>query len=267
MIIDFHVHIFPDRIADKAISGLSRISGLTPYTDGTINDTIEKLKACGVDKAVFLNIATKPSQMTKINDEAAKVNHAYENFTSFGSVHPDGENCLEELERIKYLGIKGIKMHPDYQGFFVNDKKAYPVYDLCGQLSLPVVMHTGWDCYSPDVVHATPEMLREVALEFPDTRFVFAHMGGLRFWNDVENYLTGLENVYFDTSFCVNGRMDKEQAKRIILNHPKDNTLFGSDCPWENVDLSISFVDSLNISDDLKERIFYTNAACLLKTS
>lgn len=74
MIIDFHVHIFPDKIAKKAIGNLARISGLTPFTDGTIKDTMDKLKACGVDKAVFLNIATKPSQMTTINDEAARLN-------------------------------------------------------------------------------------------------------------------------------------------------------------------------------------------------
>jgi predicted TIM-barrel fold metal-dependent hydrolase len=266
MIIDFHVHIFPDKIAKKAIGNLARISGLTPFTDGTIKDTVDKFKSCGVDKAVFLNIATKPSQMTTINDEAARLNRIYENFTSFGSVYPDGEKCLEELERIKSLGIKGIKLHPDYQGFFANDKKVYPVYDLCCQLDIPVVMHTGWDCYSPKVVHAAPVMLREIALEFPHTRFVFAHMGSLRFWDEVEENLTGLENVYFDTSFCVNGKMDKEQARRMILKHPGENTLFGSDCPWEDVGLSVSFVESLNISDDLKERIFYLNASNLLKS-
>ena len=143
MIIDFHVHIFPDKIAKKAIGNLARISGLTPFTDGTIKDTMDKLKACGVDKAVFLNIATKPSQMTTINDEAARLNSMYENFTSFGSVHPDGENCLNELERINSLGIRGIKLHPDYQVFFANDKKCtqYMIYAAswpCLLLCIPV---------------------------------------------------------------------------------------------------------------------------------
>lgn len=265
MIIDFHVHIFPDKVADKAIGNLAKTSGLTPFTDGTLKDTINKIIECNVDKCVFLNIATKPSQMNTINNEAARLNKKYKEFTSFGSVHPDGEDCLDELQRIKELKIKGIKLHPDYQDFYANDKKAYPIYDLCGQLSLPLVMHTGWDCYSPNNIHARPNMLREIALEFPRTKFVFAHMGSLKLWDDVEEYLTGLENVYFDTSFCVNGKMDKEQAKGIILKHPKENTLFGSDCPWEDIREAISFIESLNISDDLKERIFYLNALDLLK--
>lgn len=264
MIIDFHVHIFPENVAPKALKDLSLRSGITPFTNGTLKDTINKLEKNNIDKCVFLNIATKASQMRTINNTAVRLNKEHINYTSFGSVHPDSPDCLDELYRIKELNIKGIKLHPDYQDFFADDKRVYPIYDLCGQLSIPIVMHTGWDCYSPDVIHAVPEKLMIIAKEFPKTKFIFAHMGGLRFWHDVETYIVGLENVYFDTSFCVNGKMDTNQATKIVLSHPKENTLFGSDCPWENVQDSIEFVDSLDIPDSFKERIYSANALNLI---
>lgn len=176
LIIDFHVHIFPDNIANRAVGKLADISGLTPFTDGTLKDTMSKAKDCNIDLCVLLNIATKPSQQKSINDEASRISSQYEMFTSFGSVHPDAEDCLDELYRIKDLGIKGIKLHPDYQGFFAFDNKVLPIYDLCGKLSLPVVLHAGWDCYSPDVMHAKPEDLSKVAKAYPHTKFV------LRIW-------------------------------------------------------------------------------------
>lgn len=264
MIIDFHVHIFPDTIAEKAVGKLARISGIIPFTDGTVSDTLQKAKDCGIDLCVCLNIATKPHQQTSINNDAARINREYNTLTAFGSVHPDAGDSLDELHRIKQLGIKGVKFHPDYQDFFVSDKKLYPVYDLCGQLSLPVVMHTGWDCYSPDVIHAVPEELRKIALAFPETTFIFAHMGGLKLWDDTEKYLTGLNNVYFDTAVCASIGMDKRQAERILLKHPPENVLMGSDCPWEDIRTSIRFIESFDISDDFKEKIFYKNAAELL---
>lgn len=264
LIIDFHVHIFPDNIAERAVGQLADISGLTPFTDGTLKDTLDKMKKCRIDHCILLNIATKPSQQRSINDEAARVNSQYTSFTSFGSVHPDAEDCLDELHRIKSLGIKGVKLHPDYQGFFAFDDKVLPIYELCGDLSLPVVLHTGWDCYSPDVIHATPSELRKAAKAFPHTKFVFAHMGGLKLWDEVETHLAGLENVYFDTAFCASLDLDKRLAERIILKHPPENTLFGSDCPWEDVNISVNYVESLDISDDLKEKIFHKNASALL---
>lgn len=89
-------------------------------------------------------------------------------------------------------------------------------------------------------------------------------MGSLRLWDDVEQHLVGLDNVYFDTACCATWGLDKKQAEKIILKHPPENTLFGSDCPWEDVNISINFVESLSISDDLKEKIFYKNAMRLL---
>ena len=99
---------------------------------------------------------------------------------STGSVHPDNPDALNELQRIKDLSIKAIKLHPDYQGFFIDEEKLFPIYQMCSDLDLPIVFHSGWDCYSPQLVHAMPEASAKIAKKFPRLKMVLAHFGGLK---------------------------------------------------------------------------------------
>ena len=104
MLVDFHTHCFPDKIALKAVEKLSFASGgLKPNTDGTVAGLQELMAKTGVDKAVVLNIATNATQQRNVNDFAASINGG--NLISFGSIFPDSADCLEELQRIKELGI------------------------------------------------------------------------------------------------------------------------------------------------------------------
>lgn len=262
-LIDFHVHTFPDKIAEKAVGKLQKISGLTPITDGTISDTINKMQQFNIDRSVILNIATAPSQQESINNCAAKINHDYgDKLTAFGSVHFENPDCLAELERIKSLGIKGVKLHPDYQGFMIDDKRLYPIYDKCAELNLPIVFHAGYDCYSPELVHAMPCASRKVIDMFPDLVVILAHFGGLMHWDDVEKYLIG-QNVYLDTSMC-RSFSTPEQFSRMVANHDENKILFGSDCPWENPLSDAMYIASMDLSYAKKQKIFSQNAKLLL---
>ena len=165
MRIDFHVHMFPEALAKKTLPKLAHISGRggqdAPYfTDGTLPGTLRRLDEWGVDRAVTLHIATSVHAMHKVNDFAAAVKS--ERLYSFGSVHPDAPDALEELDRIQALGLDGVKFHPDYQDFFVDDDKMAPIYEKIQSLGLPVTFHAGWDPLSPEVVHAEPERLARV---------------------------------------------------------------------------------------------------------
>ena len=260
MVIDAHVHTFPGNIAGKALHKLQVISGLTPVTDGTVQDTLQYMKQQQVDQFINLNIATAPGQQQTINTVAAENNEKYTEMVSLGSVHPDNPGAAEELYRIQNLQIKGIKLHPDYQDFFIDDKKAYPIYQTCADLGLPIVFHAGWDCYSPDVVHAPPSRSIKVALDFPKLKIVLAHFGGLKLWEDVETLLAGRENVYFDTAMAATYMGDPAIAMRIIRKHPIENIFLGSDCPWEAPLKSAEFVETLPLSDDRKEKILGLNA-------
>ena len=261
MIIDAHAHTFPDKIAEKAINRLAKISGITPATNGTVSGTVSYMKKLNIDHFINLNIATAPGQQTSINNTASENNKNHNNMISTGSVHPDNPEAIEELHRIKSLSINAIKLHPDYQEFFIDEEKLYPIYQTCSDLDLPIVFHAGWDCYSPNIVHAKPEARASVAKKFPNLKMVVAHFGGLKMWDDVIEYLAGIENVYFDTAMAATYMNDKNTAMKILSKHPIDNIFLGSDCPWESPADSIKFIDSLPLSDDQKEKIFGLNAA------
>ena len=262
MIIDTHVHTFPDNIAPKAIGKLEKISGITPSTDGTVANTLSFMKKTGIDMFINLNIATGPNQQTTINNVAAQLNEQYGNdsMISIGSVHYMNPDSVNELHRIKELDIKGIKLHPDYQDFFISDKELYPIYDACSQLDIPIIFHSGWDCYSPDVIHAPPVQSAVVAKAFPKLKIVLAHFGGLLMWEDVLEHLAGLENVYLDTAMLATHCKNIDTIHKILNRHPLDNVMLGSDCPWENPANSVDFIYKLHISDSNKDKILYKNA-------
>ena len=264
--IDFHTHTFPDKIAEKAVGKLSVISGITPATNGTLEQTKDLMSKVGISRFVIFNIATNPGKENTINNTAAKVCEDNKGkIISLGSVHPRSQDAFDHLENVKKLGLQGIKLHPDYQEFHVDDEFMYPFYKACEELELFVAFHAGYDFYSPDHIHARPEALSKIAKDFPNLKMHFAHMGSLRRWNEVSECIAGLENVYMDTSMCLTDGLDRDLAVKIINRHPAENVLFGSDCPWENPAETIKYVDSLKISDDRKEMIFCKNALSLLK--
>lgn len=260
MLIDFHTHCFPEKIAGRAIEKLSFASGgLKPYTDGTAPSLIKLMNLYGVDKSVVLNIATNAHQQKSVNDFAAQIN--CDKIISFGSVYPESEDCLFELERIKSLGLKGIKLHPDYQGFSANDPKMIPIYKKISSLGLITVFHAGYDYGFPPPYGATPEKM-EKALRYFESPVVAAHWGGLNCGEGVLKYLCG-KDIYFDTSFGY-GNMPKYFAQKILDSHTADKILFGTDSPWHNAEMELRLLSTLNLTEDEKTKITYKNAEILL---
>lgn len=262
MTIDFHIHAFNPKIAEKAISVLEQRAGIVPYTRGLIEQTIERMDEWGIDSSVLLPIATKPSQQTVINDWAQQQDS--ERIISFGSVHPDAEDAINEVERIKRLGLHGIKLHPDYQGFFINDRRIDPLLDAIEQADLPVVFHSGYDVVSPEVIHCLVEPALEMIQRHKGLKVVLAHLGCNECWQEVYDKLAGIDGeVYFDTAFtshkCPDGIMEK-----IINKHGAERILFASDLPWDSPAKIREKILRLGISDDAKEKILGLNAQRLL---
>lgn len=261
MIIDFHTHAFPDAIAPRAMTTLSRASGgLKPQTEGTVASLKEELKKDGVDMAVVLSIATNPNQQKKVNDFAISVNEDPMLF-AFGSVHPDAEDALEELERIHKAGLKGVKFHPEYQNFYADDEKMKPIYRKISQLGLITLFHAGHDLGFPPPFHAMPEHLLG-ALKWLDAPVVAAHWGGVQCDQGVLDKLCG-QNLYFDLSFGY-GIIPRMQALRIIEKHTPDRLLFASDLPWHRPAWEMRLLDTLDLSPEDREKIQWKNAQKLL---
>ncbi len=257
MIFDAHTHFFPDKLKGKVLPKLSEFSGHEYYTDGTLSDTLKAEKRSGCDKILALHIATNPTQESAVNDFA--IASQSDDVLCFGSVNPNSQNALSELERLKDAGIKGIKLHPDYQDFFVDDKALYPIYQKCGELSLIITFHAGRDPYSKNIVHSPPSSIKNVAKDFSSNIFIAAHMGGMEMSDDVLNHLVGLENVYFDTAMS-DGYLSTDAAQNIIKEHGADKVLFGTDLPWSTVEKERTFIESLNLSEADKALIYYKNA-------
>jgi predicted TIM-barrel fold metal-dependent hydrolase len=269
--IDFHLHAFADKIAERAIGELQknlREGGLddTAFSNGTMGDTVSYYEKTGFG-GVLMPIATKPTQMKVCNDWAAEKNDR-QRFWAYGSVFPKTVSTdeltavLTELERIKALGLYGIKLHPDYQIFYPDDENIFPIYEKCAELRLPIMFHAGFDPISPNLTHATPDRLLRVIETFPKLTAIFAHMGGEDHWDEVEELLCG-KNCYIDTSYCAEN-MDSVQMERMIKKHGSKRVLFGSDFPWKTPVSIADKLKKLNLTEDEFDDIFHNNALELL---
>jgi len=260
MIIDFHTHIFPDNIAARTVEALSTKSGdVTNEYDGTRSGLLQCMDECGVNASVILPIATKPSQNRNVNQFAASCQSG--RIVPFGSVHPDSEDLMETLESIKAMGMKGVKLHPDYQEFFVDDRKHFDMYKKIEELGLILVFHAGVDIGLPEPVHAPPAAVTAVARLFPKLTVVAAHFGGFLMWDEVLAQ-PSLDNLYYDTSYAF--EITSDVMFRIIRAKGYEHILFASDGPWCSPDYVAERILSLPLPGDALDKIFYQNAQRLL---
>ncbi len=264
MIIDSHCHVFPETIAAKAVAKLEKLSGLKAVTDGSITGLLHGMEQWGIDYACVLPVATKPAQQKTININAAAINGG--KIIAFGSVFPGASDMIEQLRKIKSLGLHGVKIHPQYQQISIDNDCIVELAIEAARLDLPVVFHAGVDPGIASTHYASPQatarLLSKLVGVNPFPRLIAAHMGGNLLWDDVERYLVG-SNIYFDTGYIAYN-MPKQQAKRIIRTHGADKILFASDCPWCNGADSIEYIRSLELTDKEEALIFYDNAASLL---
>ena len=263
MIIDFHTHIFPDKIAARSIESLSKVSGVKAATDGTLNGLLASMDRSGVDLSVIMPVVTKPSQFESVNTFAAKVNEEYAGrLLSFGGIHPDSEDYKAELNRIKELGLPGIKLHPDYQGVMIDDVRYMNIMEYADALGLTILVHAGVDIGLPEPVHCPPDKARKVLDTLKPGKLVLAHMGGWKQWDEVHEYLAG-EQVYLDTAFCFD-YMEQDMFMKLCEKHGTDRILFGTDSPWSDARRDLEVIKNLPLTDNEKEAIFSGNAKKLL---
>ncbi|NLK41823.1 MAG: amidohydrolase family protein [Planctomycetes bacterium] len=259
--IDFHTHAFPDALAARAIRQLlSEAEGVTAYVDGRVSSLIRSMDENHIETSVLCSIATRPKQFEPIFEWSCAI--ASERIVPFPSVHPADPQAVERIGRIAEAGFKGVKMHPYYQDFCVDDPAVLPLYEaICGH-GLMLTLHTGFDIAFGRVEKASPRQIAAVLRQFPTLRLITTHLGGWQQWDDVERYLIG-HSVYMETSWSLE-YLPPEQARRMLLNHPAEYLLFGSDSPWTDQGQSIKAIESLNLPQDRLNRLFYDNARRLL---
>ena len=134
--------------------------------------------------AVVQNIATNAKQTAHVNDFAIEPMQEPK-LIPFGSVHPDCD-WRYELDRLADNGIKGIKLHPDYQDFYIDEVRMQPIYEYILKKGFILLFPAGLDIGLPNPVHAEPERTANVLGLFAGEKVVLAHMGGFQRWDAVE---------------------------------------------------------------------------------
>ena len=266
MVIDFHTHVFPDKIAEKTISFLMENGGIPSFGNGTLQNLKEKMRDSGTDRTVVLPICTKPKQFDSINRFALEIN-GKDGIYSFAGIHPDCDDLDEKLRYIKSAGFRGIKLHPDYQGFYIGEERSYRLISKALEHDLFITIHAGVDVAYKNDVHCPPAESRRLLDRLyggkdAEPRIIFAHLGGIDQYDDVEKYLVGMP-VYFDLAVILS-MAPKEQIERIIRDHGADRILYASDYPWSDLSNNLKIMRSLKLTDEERELILHRNAEGIL---
>lgn len=257
-VTDAHCHVFPEKIAARAVEGTDRFYGIRlSHGDGTVTSLLREGVQAGIDRFVIHSVATTPRQATSINRFIAGcVEQAPDRLTGLGTLHPDSDDLRRDVEEILALGLHGVKLHPDIQGFRADDPRCLKIYDLCTEFDLPVLMHTGDKRYD----NSNPNRILPLLARYPSLTLVGAHFGGWSIWEEASRELAGTPNLYVDCSSSFYA-LDDDAIRRIIERYTPDRVLFGSDYPmWDPAQELDRFL-SLGYSADEYRKMLSANAA------
>lgn len=268
-VFDFHTHIFPDALAARAVEGLAASSRLVPVTAADRAAMKAYLRAQGVTRAVCNNIAVSPRTERKVNDFALSLRED-DFFVPFGSVHPQG-NWREELSRLAEAGVRGVKFHPEYQGFDVDDEGVFALYEACAERGLVMTFHCGQDLAYETPRRASPAKMARAARAFPGTKMVAAHLGGFADWQEVLDELSGL-GLYADLAAvgmeyeqpAAPRAVTKERVNALVRCFGADRVLFATDAPWQSPWAGYAVLALLDLTEGERAGIMHANAEKLL---
>ncbi|MBQ7117347.1 MAG: amidohydrolase [Clostridia bacterium] len=254
-VIDCHCHVYPDKIADKAVESIHRFYDIDMGYDGRSSTLIEKGSENGIKHYIVFSVATTPKQVQSINAFIADtVKNSGGIMTGLGSLHPDSDNVAEDYRHLKELGLKGVKLHPDFQKIAVDDERCEKIYELC-RGDLPVLLHTGDDRYD----FSNPDRLVSVLRKYPDLTVIGAHFGGWSVWEEAAEKLSGYPNFYVDCSSSFDW-LTAEKATEIVKAYGADKVLFGTDFPMWEYERELERFFKMELTAEETEKILYKNA-------
>lgn len=260
-IIDFHAHIYPDKIAEKASHSVGDFYSIPMQNVGSVEALFQSGDPAGVDRFVVQSVATVSRQVVSINNFIKETCEEYPcRLIGFGTIHPGLENAVEEVERCLQMGLHGIKIHPDVQHFHMDDPEMFPIYDAL-QGRAPVLIHCG--DYRYDYSH--PKRLAHILDEFPRLEVIAAHFGGWSLWDLAMEYLLN-RRCWLDTSSSF-AFLGKVRAKEIIRAYGAERIVFGDDFPMWSHQSEVNTLLSLGLTQEENEMIFSGNAKRILGIS
>ncbi len=280
MIIDFHTHTFPDKIAASTVQNLAKKSRTVPFSDGSVPGLLHSMEQAGVDYSVNLPVMTNPGQVEKINSGFLRMREEYlrQGIIPFGGIHPDDPDYKKEIRRLKENHIAGIKIHPAYQNMMLDDLRVLRVIECACEEGLIVVTHAGVDIgiYDRDYC-SVPRIAKVIDTIHPD-HLVLAHLGAWSEWEAFERDLAGAP-VWIDTAFSIgpitpnpeleeppirSSNLDEEDFLRIVRKHGIERVLFATDSPWADQSDYVSRIRNMDLTQEEQQKILSGNAQRLL---
>lgn len=257
-IIDTHVHIYPEKIAQKAAQSIGHFYDMPMLFGGRIAEVEALCRKNKITRCIVNSVATTPAQVQSINNFiAASVEQSGGLFAGLMTLHPDMTEAeiYAEVGRAAGLGLRGVKLHPDFQRFAIDGKEAFALYEAAQSHALPILFHTGDRRFQ----YSNPHRLATVLREFPRLTAIGAHFGGWSEWQEAKEVLAGLERLYVDTSSSFYA-MNEAQAADLIRSFGSERVLFGSDFPMWDVGEELAFFRRMGLAEEEKERILCKNA-------
>ncbi|MDR1713285.1 MAG: amidohydrolase family protein [Coriobacteriales bacterium] len=271
-VIDFHVHVYPEKLAPRVMAAFSKFPILIG-TDGTVAAWLAHMDAAGVDKSVLLTVPTKPAQVVAANDFLRPLLY-HDRFIPFAGVHPACEDAAGIVRRAAREGFRGIKLHPIMQGFKPQDARMFPIYDAAIDAEMVILFHAGagMDFDAEDKPMSTTNAARGTLADFAALfaqrdygqyqRFVFAHLGGRPNFQQFPDFKRGWPG-YLDLAYTM-GLMPDEHLLALARDFGCDRILFGTDGPWADEQRDLDYLLHIGFDDDELRGILYNNAAQLL---
>ncbi len=254
--IDSHCHIYPEKIAEKAVGGTDNFYSTKSVGRGTVADLIESGKNSGIDHFIVQSVATTPKQVASINRFIAQeVEKSDGIMTGLGTLHPDSEDIKGDVAHILKLGLKGVKLHPDIQAFKLDDYRCLKIYELCEENNLPILIHTGDNRYD----YSNPNRMLPILETYTKLKIIGAHLGGWSIWEQAVNSYKDMPNFYVDCSSSFN-YLKPEKAKEIIRKYGADRVLFGTDYPMWSQSREIEYFLGLSLDEFEIRSILNMNA-------
>lgn len=261
-IIDCHCHVYPDKIAKKAVEGISSFYNMPMAYYGSCGELLSSGEEIGVKHYIIFSVATTPHQVASINSFIAKtVSENKGVMTGLGTLHPDSEDIEADIEQIISLGLRGVKMHPDFQKFRIDDEKCDKIYKLC-KGKLPILLHTGDSRYD----FSNPDRMRAVLEKFPDLTVIGAHFGGWSCWKEAAEKLRGYDNFYVDCSSTFYW-LEASECAELVKKYGADKVLFGVDFPMWRHEVEYEKFLKMGLSDADNRKILYENTCKLFSIS
>lgn len=258
---DAHTHIYPGKIAEKATENVGKFYDIPMSMVGLPQVLYESETAVGIERFLVCSVATKIEQVDSINRFIAEQCVKYPAFVGLGAWHQDIADIAGELDQIQALGLRGIKLHPDFQRFNIDDERMIAVYAECTRRGLPVLLHMG----DERTDFSSPRRLANVLEKLPDFICIAAHLGGYQRWAEARALLRDT-NVYVDTSSSL-FRLSVQEARENIAHFGIDKTMFGTDFPMWTAKDELARFFALGYGEAENRKLLYENFARLFSLS